>query len=115
MYIYRYILLNIICSVLIMLLISMFLGMTVSGQIIGVLSPEKDHLFCSQSFLFVYSSFCRIEASWAFPPIHFGMSLGILLVQLTSGWSFKRNFMGVASDIIRRQNITENSLTLRIL
>lgn len=68
MYIYKYILLNIICSVLIMLLISVFLGMTVSGQIIGVLFPEKDHLFFSQSFLFVYSSFCRIEASWAFPP-----------------------------------------------
>ena len=50
-----------------------------------------------------------------FSPIHFGMSLGILLVQLTSRWSFKRNFMGLASDIMRRQNVTENSLTLRIL
>lgn len=53
-----------------------------TGQPIGVLFLGDDHVSCSQLSSVAYSSWCRVEASWAFPHT-FGMSIGAILVQLS--------------------------------
>lgn len=45
-------------------------------------------------------------------PIHFGISAGVILVQLISCWL---DLMGVASDIARSHNFTAKSLVLCLL
>lgn len=52
---------------------------------------------------------CKVEASWAFFPVHFGMSI-FILIQLMFRQSCWWGFMSVTSDITRRQNFTTNSL-----
>lgn len=57
---------------------------------------------------------CRVKAPWVFL-IRVGVFVGVLLVQLTLGWSFWWGFMGIASDVIRRHNVTAHSLSFLLL
>lgn len=55
-------------------------------QPVGTLFPGEDHCFT-----------LRIDALWAFP-IHFGISVDVILVQLIFSKSCAEDFMIVASD-----------------
>lgn len=66
-------------------------------------------LLCA--YMHVCGSLCRDEASWAFPcPV--SMLNGVFLVQFKFGWCVFMlvNFMGVASDVTRTNNLTAISL-----
>ena len=78
-YIYTHIFLNITCSVHIMLLICVFPGLTIWHW---NTFPRENYYFHSQLSSVACNYFCRVEALWAFP-IYFGVSIGIVLVQLT--------------------------------
>lgn len=69
----------------------------------------------SRHYFLAYSSLSGVENSWFFSPVHFGMSIDLVLVQLMFRQSCLWGFMGVYSDIPRRHNITPNFLIFCLL
>lgn len=81
-----------------MLLVCMLPRLTVgTGQQIGVLFPEKTTSL-TPSF----------RVLWTFS-MKFGMFIGILLGQVPFGKSHWEDFMGIASAVRRRPNLTAKS------
>lgn len=77
------------------------------SQLVDACFPRKEYLFYSQFF----SVACMWLRSFAPFPVQFGMSIGVLLVKFMFGQSYCGDFMGIASDVTRKHNITANSLT----
>lgn len=50
---------------------------------------------------------CAVLIPCGLYPMHFGMSIVVVLVQFVFGQSHWWHFMGVASDITRRDNLTQ--------
>lgn len=66
------------------------------------------------AFLSCCSSWCRVEASWTFP-VHFGIVTGFVLTDIIFGVTCWWDFMGTASDVSRRHNLTTKPPILWLL
>lgn len=75
-------------------------------------SSLRKTTFPAPSLLQLFLVFCRGLRSHGVFPIHFRMFIAVVLDKLKFGQPCWLEFMGLASENIRRHNITEDSLSL---
>lgn len=113
MFLNIHIFLNITCWFHTMLLVCMFARLAIGHCTTNwsVLLCGGPPVYLALAFLSCQEFLCRLRPRGFFL-IQFGVSVGVILVQLTLGWSGLGEFTDVSSDVTRRHKCSANFLVL---